>query len=56
MMDYAEKSDAMDKVVLTLMAKYKLATRAEAYPYVLGMATIVLDEEDYSLMLETLTK
>lgn len=55
-MDYAEKSDAMDKVIATVMEKYDLATRAEAYPYIVGAATIVIDERGYKTIMDGLTR
>ena len=49
-----EKSEMMNLVLDACVAKYNLKSRTEAYPFVIGMATVSLSEESLSRMLDSL--
>jgi hypothetical protein len=49
-----EKSELMDMVLDACVVKYNLKSRSEAYPFVIGMATISLSEESFQRMLDAL--
>jgi hypothetical protein len=54
LMEYVNKTPLMDEVLDAVMAKYGYATRSEAYPFVLGMATECISVESYGRMLDAL--
>jgi hypothetical protein len=49
-----EKSEMMNQVLDACVAKYNLKSRTEAYPFVIGMATVSLTEEAFERMLDAL--
>jgi hypothetical protein len=49
-----EKSELMDKVLDACVVKYNLKSRSEAYPFVIGMATVVIEEDAFERMLDAL--
>jgi hypothetical protein len=53
-MEYVNKTPLMDEVLDAVMAKYGYATRSEAMPFVLGMATECISVESYGRMLDAL--
>ena len=53
-MEYVNKTPLMDEVLDAVMAKYGYETRAQAYPFVIGMATECISVESFGHMLNAL--
>jgi hypothetical protein len=54
MFEYVNKTPLMDEVIEAVMAKYGYQTKAEAYPFVIGMATTCISVESFGRMMEAI--
>lgn len=54
-MEYNDQIHAMDKLIEATRQHYGTETKMEIYPYLIGMITVVLNEEQYADLLRTVS-
>lgn len=55
-MEYNDQVHAMDKLIEATRQHFGSETKMECYPYLIGMITVVLNEEQYATLMNTVSE